>query len=53
MIKNNLAYISTEMAVLYGFNKKYGFDIIEKRNSFKWANKKGLILSKQKEGIFN
>lgn len=53
MIENNLASISTEMAIYYGLNKDYGYDIKEKNNAFKWAKKKGLILQKQKEGIFN
>ena len=53
LIENNIAYISTEMAIYYGLNKEYGYDKKEKNNAFKWAKKKGLILKKQKEGIFN
>ena len=55
MREHNMITYSTDMAYLYGFPDKYGFDW--KRHSqgepFKRARKKGPILVKQKNGCFN
>lgn len=45
---------STDMAYLYGFNDKNGFDADKKGGRpFKWAEKKGPVLVKQKKGFYN
>lgn len=45
---------STDMAYLYGFKDKNGYDIKDKSgHPFKWAEKKGPILVKQKKGQYN
>ena len=55
MREHNMISYSTDMAYLYGFSDKDGFD--KKRHSqgepFKRARKKGPILVKQKNGNFN
>lgn len=53
--ENGMIRYSTDMAYLYGFSDKEGYD---RRNPcvpspYKWAKKKGPILVKQKEGKFN
>lgn len=53
--ENKMISYSTDMAYLYGFIDKDGFD--KKRygvgSPYKWAKKKGSILVKQKNGNFN
>lgn len=44
---------STEMAYLYDFEDKKGYDYKDKTRAFKWAKTKGPILKKQKRGHFN
>lgn len=43
---------STEMAYLYDFKDKKGYDAKEKNRAFKWTDK-AKIMKKQKEGRFN
>jgi len=53
--KHNMITYSTDMAYLYGFPDKDGFDC-EKHSQgepFKRARKKGPILVKQRDGCFN
>ena len=53
---NNMARYSTDMAHLYNFGDKNGYDHRENygvRSPFKRAKKKGQILQKQRMGIFN
>ena len=46
---------STDMAYLYDFSDKKGYDYSEfgVRSPYKWAKKKGPILTKQRQGRFN
>ena len=48
---------SNDMAYLYGFEDKQGFDSEPNYygvgSPFKWAKKKGPILSRQRKGQFN
>ena len=48
---------SNDMAYLYGFNDKNGYDSDPNHygvgSPYKWAKKKGPILVKQKKGQFN
>lgn len=48
---------STDMAYLYGFEDKYGYDSEPNHcgvgSPYKWAKKKGPILVKQRSGQFN
>ena len=53
MINRHLIRMSTEMAILYSLDREHGFDRKNKTNTFKWARKKGLILEKQKQCIYN
>ncbi len=53
MKSNEMIRYSTDMAYLYGFSDKNGYDIETKSEAFKRARKKGPILQKQKEGIFH
>ncbi|MBE6161354.1 MAG: hypothetical protein E7158_03960 [Firmicutes bacterium] len=52
---NRMIKYSTDMAYLYGFSDKSGFD--DNRygvgSPYKWSKKKGPILEKQKHGHFN
>lgn len=52
--ENELITYSTDMAYLYNFKDKEGFDIKRKGGRpFKWAEKKGPVLTKQKQGQYN
>ena len=52
--QNSMIMYSTDMAYLYGFKDKSGYDRYAKEgHPFKWAEKKGPILVKQKKGIYN
>jgi len=52
--KQNMIMYSTDMAYLYGFNEKRGFDReFKEGHPFKWAEKKGPILVKARNGQFN
>ncbi len=54
MKKNNMIVYSTDMAYLYNFKDKDGFDRSKKSGRpFKWAEKKGPVLTKQKQGQYN
>ena len=44
---------STDMAYLYGFEDKQGYDSEFKKTPFKRVKDKQKILAKQKQGIFN
>ena len=51
---NNMIMYSTDMAYLYGFKDKSGYDReFKEGHPFKWAKKKGPILVKQKKGKYN
>ena len=51
---NGMIMYSTDMAYLYGFDDKKGHDLpFKKGRPFKWAEKKGPVLVKQKKGQFN
>ena len=50
LVEHNMIMYSTDMAYLYGFKDKSGYDREFKGgNPFKWAEKKGPILVKQKK----
>ena len=52
--ENKMILYSTDMAYLYGFNDKDGYDRQYKEgHPYKWAEKKGPILVKQRQGIYN
>ena len=51
--ENYMIRYSTEMAYLYEFKDKRGFDAKYKGHPFKWAEKKGPILVKQRNGEFH
>ena len=52
--ENNMIKYSTDMAYLYSFKDRIGYDQkYKKGHPFKWAEKKGPILVKQKEGKYN
>ena len=59
LYQNKMIYFSTDMAYLYDLPIKEGFDFRRKKeceNSgtpYKWAEKKGPILARQKAGKFN
>lgn len=57
MNKNGMIRYSTDMAYLYGFSDKNGYDSDPRYfgvgSPYKWAKKKGPILVKQKSGHFN
>ncbi len=59
LYQNGMLIFSTDMAYLYDLPIKEGFDSQRrKRNNnsgtpYKWASKKGQILTRQKAGIFN
>lgn len=54
---NGMIRYSNDMAYLYGFEDKQGFDSEQNYygvgSPFKWAKKKGPILSRQRKGQFN
>ena len=52
---NRMIIYSNDMALLYGFKNKKGFDYNEFKpgSPYKWAKKKGPILVKQRKGQFN
>ena len=55
--QNRMIRYSTDMAYLYGFSDKNGYDSEPKYSGvgspYKWAKKKGPILVKQRKGQFN
>lgn len=55
--ENGMIRYSTDMAYLYGFEDKEGYDSDPRHygvgSPYKWAKKKGPILVKQKQGQFN
>lgn len=55
--ENGMIRYSTDMAYLYDFEDKYGYDSDPKHygvgSPYKWAKKKGPILVKQRNGQFN
>ena len=52
--EHNMIMYSTDMAYLYGFKDKSGYDReFKEGHPFKWAEKKGPILVKQKNGQYN
>lgn len=55
--QNRMIKYSTDMAYLYGFGDKNGYDsdpgCYGVGSPYKWARKKGAILVKQKKGQFN
>ena len=54
LIDKHIAYISTEMAIFYGYDPDYGFDRKHKMNPFKHIKKEPeKILKYQRQGIFN
>ena len=53
MKDNNMIMYSVEMAYLYDFVNKDGFDLSHKTTVFKRVKDKSKILEKQKKGIYN
>lgn len=53
LLKNNMLYISADMALLYGYDMNYGFDIERKKHPYKHVKDKTKILYMQKQGYFN
>lgn len=55
--ENGMIRYSTDMAYLYGFEDKCGYDSDPRHygvgSPYKWAKKKGPILVKQRKGQFN
>lgn len=53
--ENDMIFYSVDMAYLYGFSDKDGYDKGKYGvgSPYKWAKKKGPILVKQKEGKYN
>lgn len=55
--ENSMIKYSNDMAYLYGFNDKCGYDSEPRHygvgSPYKWAKKKGPILVKQRKGQFN
>ena len=55
--RNNMIKYSNDMAYLYGFSDTKGFDSKKEHcgvgSPYKWAKKKGPILTRQKKGQFN
>lgn len=54
--ENGMIKYSNDMAYLYGFEDKCGYDNSKNGgvgSPYKWAKKKGAILTKQKNGDFN
>ena len=55
--QNGMIRYSTDMAYLYGFSDKNGYDSDPSHygvgSPYKWAKKKGPILTKQRKGQFN
>lgn len=52
--EHNMIMYSTDMAYLYDFKDKKGYDSeFKEGHPFKWAEKKGPILVKQKNGQYN
>lgn len=55
--ENGMIRYSTDMAYLYGFEDKNGYDSDPRHygvgSPYKWAKKKGPILVKQRKGQFN
>lgn len=53
LAKSGVIMYSREMAELYDLPNEFSYDLQYNRSAFKWAKKKGKILEKQKQGIFN
>ena len=53
LLKENMLYISADMALLYGYDMQYGFDIERKKHPYKHVKDKTKILEYQKQGYFN
>lgn len=52
--ERNMIMYSTDMAYLYGFENKKGYDRNrQKGRPYKWAEKKGPVLVKQRKGQYN
>lgn len=52
--EHNMIMYSTDMAYLYGFKDKNGYDRgFKEGHPFKWAEKRGPILVKQRKGQYN
>ena len=51
--ENNMILFSTDMAFLYDLPDKDGYDVIYNKRPYKWAEKRGPILAKQKNGMYN
>ena len=51
--ENNMILFSTDMAFLYDLPDKDGYDAIYNKRPYKWAEKKGPILAKQRNGMYN
>lgn len=54
LIENKKAYISTEMALFYGYDPDYGYDRKYKGSAFKHIKKEPeKIFKRQKQGLFH
>lgn len=53
LIREKMLYISADMALLYGYDMNYGFDIERKKHPYKHVKDKTKILEYQKQGYFN
>jgi len=57
LINNRRIMYSTQMAVLYGFDPKYAFDVKYQKRAFKYSRnnpaKRTKVLKPMKSGIFN
>lgn len=54
LVENKKAFISTEMALFYGYDPDYGYDRKHKMNPFKHIKKEPeKIFYRQKQGLFH
>ena len=53
LLEEKLLFISADMALLYGYDMQYGFDIERKCHPYKHVKDKTRILEYQKQGYFN
>ena len=53
LLKQNMVFISADMALLYGYDMHYGFDVDRKKRPYKHVKDKTKILEYQKMGYFN
>ena len=53
MVKTGMAFYSVDMAIYYGLDLDNAYDRDATGSPFKWASKKGKVLVKQKQGVFN